>query len=261
MTASLTYVYCLVRSDRAPPLARAPAGLSGTGKLRLLDAGSGLWLVVTSAPPERYGEEAIDRGLKDLDWVSACAVAHEAVVEHFTRGRAVVPMKLFTLFRSDDRALQHVRGQRRRLDRVLQRVTGHQEWGVRILFDEVRALKDAEAAASRAAARAGTAGAGFLARKKALRDAGKVHAAEARKRADRVYAALAAVAADATRRAPQQGDPTAGRLVLDAAFLVRAGKAAAFRAAVRKAIRPLPESDQVTLSGPWPPYHFVAEAA
>lgn len=261
MTAPLTYLYCLVRSDRPPSLARAPRGLSGMGKLRLLDAGGALWLAVAEAPPARYGEAAIDRGLKDLDWVSACAVAHEEVVEHFAGGRAVVPMKLFTLFRGDERALEHVRGQRRRLEKVIQRVSGHQEWGVRILFDEARALEDAEAGASRAAARSRSAGAGFLARKKALRDAGRVQATGARERADHVYAALSAAAADAARRLPHQGDPTSNRLVLDAAFLVQAGKAAAFRAAVKKAIRPLPESDQVTLSGPWPPYHFVAEAS
>src|SRR5262245_55671104 len=207
MTAPLTYVYCLVRSDRPPSLARAPAGLAGTAKLRLLDAGDGLWVAVASAPRARYGEEAIDRGLKDLDWVSACAVAHEEVVEHFAGGRALVPMKLFTLFHSDERAVEHVHGQRRRLEKVIRRVSGHQEWGVRILFDEVRALKDAAATASRAAARAGSAGAGFLARKKALRDAEQVHAAGARKRADQVYAALAAAAADAARRLPSSGDP------------------------------------------------------
>jgi hypothetical protein len=57
------------------------------------------------------------------------------------------------------------------------------------------------------------------------------------------------------------GDPIAGRLVLDAAFLVPAARVTAFRAAVKRAVKPLPDCDEVTLTGPWPPYSFVGEAA
>src|SRR5262249_37324101 len=93
-----TYVYCVVRTPRGtkPSLARAPRGLAGAGAPRFLSA-DGLFLVVASAPLSLYGSEAIDRGLKDLTWVGACAAGHEAVVERMTREGAVVPMKLFTL--------------------------------------------------------------------------------------------------------------------------------------------------------------------
>jgi hypothetical protein len=56
-----------------------------------------------------------------------------------------------------------------------------------------------------------------------------------------------------------QGAP--GRIVLlDAAFLLPARRAAAFRAAVRAAAGRLARRGiEVTLTGPWPPYHFVSE--
>ena len=59
-------------------------------------------------PARDYGEAALARGLQNLDWVGRRAMAHEAVVEHFLPAPAVLPMQLFTLFTSDERALEHV---------------------------------------------------------------------------------------------------------------------------------------------------------
>ena len=81
---------------------RGLRGLPGAEPPRLLDAGEQLWLVVATAPVAQYGAAPIERRLQDLDWVSRCAMAHEAVVEDAARSGPVVPMKLFTLFSSDD---------------------------------------------------------------------------------------------------------------------------------------------------------------
>src|ERR1700692_1738594 len=95
-----TYVYCLVAAPRRPSLTRVPPGLRGMRRPRLLEVSRGRFLVVADAPLDRYGEDAINRGLSDLDWVARAAVAHEAVVESFIGARAVLPMKLFTIFTS-----------------------------------------------------------------------------------------------------------------------------------------------------------------
>src|SRR5918995_1489178 len=93
-----TYVYCLIAADRQPAPRRRVARLPGMGPVRMLAAGKRLWLAVADAPLNRYGEETINRKLSDLDWVSRAAVAHEAVVESFINQRALLPMKLFTIF-------------------------------------------------------------------------------------------------------------------------------------------------------------------
>ncbi|MBN9168024.1 MAG: hypothetical protein J0I07_44250, partial [Myxococcales bacterium] len=77
-----TYVYCVVKSSRVPKLGRVPAGLDGAEKTRLVDAGDGYHLVVTSAPLARYDAAAIDAKLRDLDWVGGRAAEHQAIVEH-----------------------------------------------------------------------------------------------------------------------------------------------------------------------------------
>jgi len=154
-----TYVYCVIAAARRPRLARVPPGLPGTGRVRLLDVEPGLFMAVADAPLDRYGEAAITRGLGDLDWVSRAAVAHEAVIESFVGETAVLPMKLFTIFTGDERAVAHVRAERARIAGVVRRVSNHQEWGVRVVLDRARA---AGAAKAKRAARA-SAGDGRLA--------------------------------------------------------------------------------------------------
>src|SRR5438552_6995641 len=100
MRGKATYVYCVVSTDRKPRVGTGVPGLPGLGVCRLLDAGHGLWVVVADAPLPRFGEVAIQHGLRNLNWLSRCAVAHEAVVESWLRAPAVVPMKLFTIFES-----------------------------------------------------------------------------------------------------------------------------------------------------------------
>jgi hypothetical protein len=254
-----TYLYCLLRHSGEPSLAGAPPGLPGLGPLRALDVGAGLWVVAATAPLPEFGGERIEERLADLDWVSACALAHEAVVEHFRDAPALLPMKLFTLFASDERALAHLGQSRERLDRVLDRVAGRVEWGVRVRLDEVRA-REALAAEARQAGPAGS-GTSFLLRKKREQEASRDLAGRLRAEVEAGWDDLAAAADEASRRPPATAPEQGGKLFLDAAFLVPADRAAGFEAAVgRYADRLAATGGEVTLTGPWPPYHFVEEA-
>jgi hypothetical protein len=255
-TASGTYVYCLVSAPRRPPLARVPRGQAGAGRVRLIDVDRSLWLVVADAPADRYGEQAINRGLSNLDWVSRAAVAHEAVVEAFIGATAVVPMKLFTIFTSDARALEHIAHERARIDAVLARVAHHLEWGVRVALDRAKI-----APARRPAQRGGPAsGAAFLTHKKAQRDAANQLAGRAREIAIDVYETLAAQARIARRRSAAELPANGGPLLLDAAFLVPKTRVARFARIAAKQTRELARQGfRVAVSGPWPPYSFIQE--
>src|SRR5919106_7009521 len=100
------YLYCVVQSDRVPAMSRVPAGVPEASRPEAVDIGASQWLIVSEVPLEVYGPERLESALRDLDWVSRVAVAHEAVAEHFARRRGVtvVPMKLFTMFSSVERA-------------------------------------------------------------------------------------------------------------------------------------------------------------
>jgi len=128
------YLYCVVRSVRRPAASRVPPGLPGGSPPEAQRIASSLWAIVSYVPLDVYGPPHLEPQLRDLDRVSAIAVAHEAVVEHFARSRTatVVPMKLFTMFSSLDKALDDVGGRRGTIERVMRRIGGCEEWGVRV---------------------------------------------------------------------------------------------------------------------------------
>jgi hypothetical protein len=255
MSASASYVYCVAGSSTAPRLARAPHGLPAMARPRALRVAAGLWLVVADAPLPRYSAGQIEVGLRDLDWVSRCAVAHEAVVEHVARtGATVVPMKMFTLFADDARAVAHVTRLKKKLEGLIRRIAGRQEWGLRVMLDERRALARGTGAGNGGP----TSGTAFLLQKKAEKDAARQLLTRAREEVDRLFDHLAGHA-DAARRRSATAD-TPGRLLLEAAFLVPVARARAFRAeAARRARALAPDGYDLNLSGPWPPYSFVTD--
>jgi hypothetical protein len=259
MKAIGTYLYCLVAAARAPSLERVARGVPGTGRVRLVPFETSApaqfrkrWLVVADAPLDRFGEENINRRLRDLDWVARAAVAHEAVVESFVTAPAQLPMKLFTIFTSDERAVAHLLSRREYIDATLERVALHDEWGVRVV------LHGAPARASANRGRSSQSGAGYLVRKKALRDATAELAVRSRTVVSDLYDRLADLASGDRRRGARELPVKGGPLLLDAAFLVKRTDARRFRSALSSEARRLGrEGYGVSLTGPWPPYSFL----
>ena len=262
-----TYVYCLVAAPRRPALRRARQGLAGMGPVRLLDVnekkprgGVSAWLVVADAPLDRYGEEAINRHLSDLDWVSRAAVAHESVIESFVAAPAVLPMKLFTIFTSDERARGHIQGQSVRINSLIRRLANHQEWGLRVVLDRTGAANTARTVKQIRQARTEISGRSFLLQKKTARDRSAELAHRAQETVAALFDRLSEHAAKSKRRAASELPVQGGPLLLDAAFLVAARKAARFRKVVGREARTLGRQGYLlTLTGPWPPYAFVQD--
>jgi Gas vesicle synthesis protein GvpL/GvpF len=251
--ATGTYVYCVVQSTRKPSTARVPPGLPGGEQPRLDQVDSKMWVVHAPVPLDRYGTEALAESLRDLKWVSAIAVAHEAVVEHFAglRGVTVIPMKLFTLFSGADRAIAEMRRRSERLTSLFGKLQGCEEWGVRIMRGPSRsAVKGDGKPAS---------GTAFLAARKRARDESAAVLRDSAQAADEAYALLADVAADHRRR--QQEASGVIPPLLDAAFLVPVRRRARFRALAERAAEDVfQRGARLTLTGPWPAYNFVSLA-
>jgi Gas vesicle synthesis protein GvpL/GvpF len=242
-------------ASKAPPPAGVPAGLEGMSAPRILPAGAGRWLIVADAPLNRYAGSVVNRRLSDLGWVGERAMEHERVVEFFTRHGTVVPMKLFTLFTGDEKAVADVRG-RRGLARLLSSLAGREEWGVRVAVDPGRLRRRIREQASRPVAGL-SAGTGFLVQRQREQSAVRGGMDDARRRAEEVFSALEAIAAEARRRDPSAVEGAS--LLLDGAFLVERTRAAEFTDAARAlAGRHAPEGVSVVLTGPWPPYNFLA---
>ena len=263
-TRPAIYLYCLVESAEsavAPSLVGVPEGLPETSPPRLLPLGGDLWLVVGEAPLPAFSAAEIERRLSDLPWVSACAVAHERVVAHFAALAPVVPMKLFTLYETEARAVADLAARREEIEAVLDRVAGCAEWGTRVHFDGSWAVPaERRPAAAGEAATPPASGRSFLLRKKAEQEDVRNRLRRAGAAVEEAFDELSRQAAASRRREPPALAEPGPRLLLDAAFLVPAAAAEAFENVVQAVAERLAASAcRLTLTGPWPPYNFIEE--
>jgi hypothetical protein len=244
-----TYVYCIVARTRRPAVKPVP-GVPGAGSIRLLALGRSAWAVASTVPLETYGPGRLDSRLQDLEWVSRVALGHEQAVEQFVRMRdtTVVPLKVFTLFSDDERAVLELDGRRRQWLDAVRRIRGCTEWGVRVI-----GMSSAPTRAPRSRPDSGVA---FLTAKKRALDDARSRAAASAGAADRVYAQLSR-AARASRRLEAPAQAVRPPL-LDAAFLVQDTRQRRFDAAVARAAAVCAEAGaELILTGPWPAYNFV----
>ena len=226
MPKTATYLFCVIAAARRPRVPAKTRPLPGLGPVRILDVDGGTYLVVADAPLSRYGEDAINRGLADLEWVSAGR--RGARIGHRNRSStqtAILPMKLFTIFTSDARALSTSpgsgRGSRRWSSASRTIRSGVFAWcWIERQRSARRRLRSDRGARPRLLAASGAA---YLTRKKAQRDAAVELASRARDIVAGLHDRLEARSKLAKRRAASELPVKGGPLLLDAAFLVPKG--------------------------------------
>ena len=257
-----TYLYGLVRAPRRPRSRRLPRGCPASRRCGRSTPGGGLWLLVAGAPlagVRRRGDPA--PALRPLLGLRPRPRPRGDDRALLRRRARCLPMKLFTLFASDERAVAYIR-ERPGAARTGCSTgwTGRVEWGVRVRLDDARAREvlAAEAQAERTLElgqglpAAQEAGAGRLPRARRpaprrdgrrLRRAGRGGLRGGPPRA-RGLAGVRRPAA-ARRRLPR---PPGAR--------ARSSRPWSSGAPSRLA----PRACDVTLTGPWPPYNFIAES-
>jgi hypothetical protein len=268
-SATGTYVYCVVRAAAEPDVAVKAARLPEAGAPRAVPLASRTWLVLADVPMGIYGSAALDKQLKDLDWIGAVGLAHQAMVDACLKHEAVVPMKVLTIFANVMRAKQEMQRHADRLRTAMQQVAGCVEWGVRV----TRAKQPARTLHRRETqpwmqpqsqpqpqkqTPTATTGRAFLEAKVQHRQAVR----EETESLDRHLRTLATTLSDVTRDVRYRLEQPAGATVpvlLDAAYLVPRRSERQFRAQVRAKSQPLlARGCRVTVTGPWPAYSFVS---
>jgi hypothetical protein len=252
MPATATYLYCIVHASMAPTVPRALRGLPGATRPAVVPLARSFWLVTASVPLDVYGREALESSLRNVRWVTDIALAHESVVETFARrgGATVIPMKLLTMFSSEELAVEETRARVRELEGVVKRIAGCEEWGVRITRRVTRA------SGSHARTVTAASGTDFLAAKKTARDLARQSIGAAAAAGEEAFISLSAIARDARRRR-EEPEGAAAPPLLDAAFLVPVDRRRRFKAAVKSLADASDDATLVTLTGPWPSYNFI----
>jgi Gas vesicle synthesis protein GvpL/GvpF len=262
------WVYA-VAADAEPPFTGGMIGVGG-GAVRPLTA-AGLMAITGDVPVSGFGEAALRRNLEDLDWLEQTARTHHAVIEAVAKERTVVPMRLATVYRSDEGVTGMLRERAADFREALARVTARSEWGVKAYTAMPPEQGPPEQGPPEQGApeqgqppEAGQAplgpGAAYLRRRRAQLAARSDARQQALTSARAIYEDLGRLCV-AARVYPPQPAELAGRsasMVLNAAYLVADERAEDFAAAVTGLAAAHP-SVRLALTGPWPPYSFAGQ--
>lgn len=227
-------------------LARLPR-LPDGGAPRAVPLGDGLAIVVADVPREPFEAGTLEARLRDLTWVGGYASAHHGAIERLAQRYTLLPLRLFTVFDSDARAVAAFGRSRRRLAALAKKVDGRAEWVLRV-------HRPAAAASTRPTRATPANGTAFL---RARADAQQARVAQARAIETGVLALLddlSTLADEMVERAVEPGTSA----IAEAAFLVGKRQLASFRRALTRSSASLRRDGcRIALTGPWPVYSFV----
>jgi gas vesicle protein GvpL/GvpF len=257
----LLWAYCVLRAGDPHP--EDAAGVDESGRVERIEA-AGLAALVSRVPRAEFGEEPLRRNLNDLAWLERAARAHESVLDQTLAASNIVPLRLCTVYDSDDSVRQMLARERGAFVQALDHLAGREEWSVKVLIDpgllaeEARAYCDDARRLEPDTDSGG--GAAYMLRRRAERQVREVGDTLAAQVADQVHTRLEELALDAVRRSPQNRDLSGheGDMVLNAAYLVEADSVEELQrvaAGLQSEHRAL--GTRVDLTGPWPPYNFV----
>jgi hypothetical protein len=211
--------------------------------------------LASQVPLSDFGAEPLKRNLNELPWLERVARAHQRVLDGALEAATIVPLRLCTVFADDAGVEAMLEREHDVLAGALARLAGRQEWSVKLLAAPASRRTDQGSDVPQS-------GRAYVDRLRRDRAARSDAQRRARAAAQEVHRALAARAVDARvlrKPAPElSGDD--GELVLNGAYLVEAGHLAGFRAAATElGDRHRAGGMRLEVTGPWPPYSFVAE--
>lgn len=254
-----TYVYAVTRG-LSPSELHGVAGV-GDRPVRLVDH-VGLAAVVSTVDLDEFGEEALHSNLEDLSWLEATARAHHAVVEAAGAAAPAAPLRLATVYHSDERVRDLLDEWHEAFAQALSRVEGRTEWGVKAYADPdafAETPSGSGPAPSPTASRTARSGSGtaYLQRRRSAHRSREEAGRAATERGEDIHAALHEVAADSRRHPPQDQRLTGhtGWMVLNGAYLVDDDHVGDLRAIV--ADFETHPGLELELTGPWVPYSFA----
>jgi hypothetical protein len=257
------YVYGIVRDGF--DVSRAPAGLDETPVV--VRNGGGVAALV-SRLGEGYAPAEIERNSGDVSWLSPRAMAHDRVLTWAQERGGVIPLPMFSMWGGDDALQTSLVEQAARLERVFERVAHADEYGLRVYRRDDEAMMKAveelepEFATMRREAEATSPGRRYLLERKVAELAKDATRRVGKQMAKEIYQTLAGLARESLARplTPDASGATDATLLLNGAFLVERDRLEPFRVAVAAQVHHYqPLGLTFDFTGPWPPYHFVAE--
>jgi Gas vesicle synthesis protein GvpL/GvpF len=254
---SALYVYGIVRAgDEIGQFDAATQGVDASSPIALLREGE-LAAIVGEVPLADFGQDVVMERIRDPSWLEEKVRAHEAVLEAALPRAPLVPFRFGTIF-ADEEQVRRMLREHDHLRSTLDDLEGTFELGVKGFLEPERAAAEA---AQPEQGEPASAGRSYLLRKQHDRRLAEARAELQMTLGTESHEVLAAAARDARANPLQRPEATghSGDMFLNGAYLVEAAREGAFREALVGLESLYGESGATyELTGPWPPYNFVA---
>lgn len=241
-SGKVLYLYGI--TDRAAKL-DAPEGVDGMSPVEAVEC-AGFFCWVSRVDATEYGDNLQAR-MENLDWLAASSVRHQKVVGAIHEQTTILPARFATIFLSEQTLATDVSRRARELKKDFERLSGADEYGVKI-FGVPQVAAAGEAPKS---------GRDYLARKsELLRDRATVTLSQ---EAKEFIAGLRGIASQVV----EGGSVTSGQrnLLWQGSFLMPRNSRKQLESALAAFHRKQSDRYRVECTGPWPPYSFVASKA
>jgi len=260
--ATALWAYGVLAADADLP--RSLTGVDPGHPVEALSAG-GLVALVSRVPLDEFGAEPLRENLNDLAWLERVARAHESVLDQAVQAGTCVPLRLCTIYESDESLRAMLEREAESFADALGHLAGREEWSVKLIVDADALTQEARAQTEDIAGlEQGTEeqseGGAYMLRRRVERRVRERAAQLATEVAESVHARLEAHAVDAVTRPAQNPELSGhdGEMLLNGAYLVEADRVDALHALVAELERDYGGlGARLDLTGPWPPYNFV----
>ena len=238
---SAIYLYGITRTEgRAlPPKSK---GVDGFAAVERLSCG-GFYCWLSRVNRTEFSQQ-LQQNMENLEWLAAASVAHHRVVGEIAGGAEILPARFGTVFLNEKSLLQDVQRRKKSLTASFKRLSGTEEWGVKV-FANVAASSEATKARS---------GKEYLQKKSAAMEARSAKKADPE--LDAFAAALSKIALDEVRGGKFSGSQR--NLGFQASYLIRRKQREKFHAVLKEYANKWGDLHRIEYAGPWPPYSFVS---
>lgn len=253
------YVYGVVAAEAVSELPAIEGVEPGSRVVSVTEAG--LRALTSRVPASEFQEERLRERLNELEWVERTARGHQRVLDSLLPSATVIPLRMCTVLRSEDRVREMLRRERPLLEQALLELDGCLEWGVKVFAVPEPARPTPEVAADPADADRGTL---YMTRRRVERDRREAAEQRAIEAAEELHLRLAATAGDSRRLPLQPHEATghAGAMVLNGVYLIPRDATRDFHDLVERERERWGGTGgrvalELALTGPWPAYNFL----
>ena len=235
------YLYGITRTGKG--MVPGVAGVDGSASVEALPcAGLVCW---ASRVEKREFAKNLASNMENLEWLAGVSVRHQQVVAAIARSHDILPARFGTVFRTPASLTADVERQKALLTRDLKRISGCEEWGVKIF--SLRAQPQAATGVK--------SGRGYLQAKAAA-----LHAEAGRDAGPELQRLLRALGGVAVETAPGSGAVSRGQrgLQWQGSLLVKRSQRSKLQQLMARFSRDWEGERRLEVSGPWPPYSFVS---